>query len=226
MRLIYCVIVVILGCITAGCSQFGRLDYTRPSTVQPNDDYIPIYRDEYPELSFIPLERSDLEMAVAASADQTVFLVSPLPIPIPLLPWLPGIVKSDWEVSQLSIQFWLISKQRNISFDPRGISILTSEGKRLSAARQEGPILLEKGNRPDIPYVCRLSSTFFGAVRQQEFVITEPVCMSLGFRINAVPVGGYRLLIEGIRKDGESVVLPPVEFKQSSRMHVWNGQLQ
>lgn len=84
MRLIYCVIVVLLGFIisAACCSQFGRLDYTRLSTIQLNDDYIPIYHASYPERS---------------KRRPTVYLVSPLPIPIPLLPWLPGIFKSGWK---------------------------------------------------------------------------------------------------------------------------------
>jgi hypothetical protein len=185
------------------------LDYTRPVTAGTNSAE-PIHNFQYPEVFPVPVEAPNLELAVAPRADSTTYLFCPFPCPLPLIPWLPGIIDSwlrptDYEPDQpLWLEFWIIPTGGEVSIDTRKITLRTFEGKELAPAGQEGPSILvaresdRQSSMSNSSHSCSLllrlgSQGLRGQVSEREIIIAKPACLRLAFRLSAVPSMSYFL---------------------------------
>ena len=188
--------------------EFGRLDYTRPITAGTNSAE-PIHNFQYPEVFPVPVAAPNLELAVAPRADSTTYLFCPFPCPLPLIPWLPGIIDSwlrptDYEPDQpLWLEFWIIPTGGEVSIDTRKITLRTFEGKELAPAGQEGPSILvareadRQSSVSNSSHSCSLlprlgSQGLRGQVSEREIIIAKPACLRLAFRLSAVPQQDYK----------------------------------
>lgn len=230
---------LLIACLIllAGCVKFGELSYTRPSNIEPGK-FNALYNSRYPEVFPISVAPVSMEVSVAASADSTTYLFCPFPCPLPLIPWIPGIVSSwidppEYEPdSKLWIEFWLIPKNGQFSFDPGKVTVQTSDEKQFVAAGLEGPGILherqvnQQSDIAPLSHFCSLpldlgSSSIFGQVPDHEVIIAKPICLRLAFRISVTPAIPYLLKIDGISIDGGRVSVPPIQFQRASRKEIW-----
>jgi hypothetical protein len=228
---------VLLACFFEGCMEFGRLDYTRPVTAGTNSAES-IHSFRYPEVFPVPVEAPNLELAVAPSADSTTYLFCPFPCPLPLIPWLPGIIDSwlrptDYEPDQpLWLEFWIIPTGGEISLDARKVILRTFEGKELTSAGQEGPSILvaretdRQTSLSNSSHSCSLllrlgSQDLRGKVSEREIIITKPACLRLAFRLSAVPSRSYFLQVGGLSREGVPIRMAPIQFERTTRKALW-----
>lgn len=226
-----------LACLFEGCMEFGRLDYTRPVTAGTNSAG-PIHNFQYPEVFAVPVVALNLELAVAPRADSTTYLFCPFPCPLPLIPWLPGIIDSwlsptDYEPDQpLWLEFWIIPTGGEVSIDTRKITLRTFEGKELAPAGQEGPSILiaresdRQSSMSNFSHSCSLplhlgSQGLRGQVSEREIIIAKPACLRLAFRLSAVPSMSYFLQINGFRREGVPITMSPIQFERTTRKALW-----
>ncbi len=229
--------IVLMGCFLEGCMEFGRLDYTRPSTVKTESSET-IHNYKYPEIFPLALKRTNLELAVASSAESTTYLFCPFPCSAPLIPWIPGILHSWLRATNyepdppLWIELWIVPHGGQISIDTRRVTLRTSDGNELIPTGQEGPgSLLDRQNDhqsglSNSSHSCSLalhvgSNGIFGQVSEHEIIITKPVCLRLGFRLSAVPTMPFFLQIDGLSKEGERIPISAIQFERTTRKALW-----
>ena len=217
--------------------EFGRLDYTRPITAGTNSAE-PIHNFQYPEVFPVPVAAPNLELAVAPRADSTTYLFCPFPCPLPLIPWLPGIIDSwlrptDYEPDQpLWLEFWIIPTGGGGSIYTRKITLRTFEGKELAPAGQEGPSILvareadRQSSVSNSSHSCSLlprlgSQGLRGQVSEREIIIAKPACLRLAFRLSAVPSMSYFLQVDGLSREGVPITMSPIQFERTTRKALW-----
>jgi hypothetical protein len=218
--------------LSEGCIEFGRLDYTRPSALQ-GDDYNPWYNFKHPEVfSVTP------HVSVSTNADSTTYLFCPFPCPLPLIPWIPGIISSwfyshDYEPEQrLWIELWFMPDDIQITFDVHKVIVQTSDEKQYSPAGLEGPAILQErqaNQNKNVLYVshsCSLplqlgNNYVRGHIPDHEIDTTNPICIRLAFPVSVTPATSYLLRIDGISEGGVPLSIPPIKFDRVSRKQIW-----
>src|SRR5262245_11470484 len=218
--------------LLAGCMEWGRLDYTRPSTLEAGD-YNAWYNVKHPEVfSVTP------QLSVATNADSTTYLFCPFPCPLPIIPWIPGIISSwfysnEYEPEQrLWIELWLIPKDVQITFDVHKVIVQTSDSQQFLPAGLDGPAILQEQktnpnlNIPQLSHRCSLplqlgTTGIRGHIPDREIDTGKPICIRLAFPLSVTPARSYSLQIDGISEGGVPISIPPINFERVSRKQIW-----
>ena len=118
----------------------------------------------------------------------------------------------------LGILLWIESKSEHetLSFDPGHVVLKFEDGEVVQLASYGGPDLLRVNPRAVGPSCGWASQRLQVKAPRGPIPFTWRACFLLLFDTSASPDRSFTLVIEELKKAGEYVLIPPVDFKKGS----------